>query len=81
MRYSLPEVLCIFRERFECKPPLDGLMMALLNRPVIDLIKFDEILQERHGDKYRNASMKDILEREYPAGTADFIEWLIGAKE
>jgi hypothetical protein len=23
-------------------------------------------------------SMKDVLEKEYPAGTAGFIEWLIG---
>jgi hypothetical protein len=46
MKYSLPEVHRIFRERFDCKPPLDGLMMALFKRPIIDIFKFEDILYE-----------------------------------
>jgi hypothetical protein len=81
MEYSLPEVHKLFRERFNRKPPLDGLLMMLFKRPVIDPHRFDEILHEKHGDyEDRGMSMRDVLEKEYPAGTADFIEWLIGVE-
>jgi len=82
MDYSLPDVHRIFRERFDCKPPLDGMMMMLLKRPAIDPYRFDEILHRKHGNyEDRNMSMKDVLEKEYPAGTTGFIEWLIGAEK
>jgi hypothetical protein len=81
MNYSLPKVHRIFHEQFNCKPPLDGLLMMVFKRPVIDIAKFDVILHERHGEyEEKQMSMQDILEKEYPAGIAGFIHWLIGAE-
>jgi len=81
-KYKLTEVHKIFRQHFNCKPPLDGLLMMVFRRPVIDVIKFDAILHEKHGDyEEQKMSMTDVLKKEYPDGVNDFIEWLIGAKE
>jgi len=80
VKYTLPEVHKIFRQYFNCKPPLDGLLMMVFKRPIINLSKFDEIFHEKHGNyEERNMSMGDVLKKEYPADIAEFIEWLIGA--
>jgi len=65
---NLPEAHKLFRETLgiSLNPYLDGLMMVLMKKPVIDIIKFDKWAHGKFGE-YENAgkSLEDVLTENY----------------
>ena len=50
--------------RLSFKIPLDGFMTSLLERPVIDIVKFDEKLGSRYPD-FKNISMENFIKKKF----------------
>jgi len=59
-------------------PFLDGLLMAVFKKPIIDLLKFDAWLEEKFGEEYKTMSMKDILIKHYGETVSLQISDLLG---
>jgi len=54
---------------------LDGLIWSATRKIILDVIKLDELLHQRHGQyEENNMSMSDIIEQEYGINAKRFCE-------
>jgi len=78
---TLPEAHKLFHDTLgvSLNQFLDGMLMALCKKPVIDSIKFDDWLHKKFGD-YEDSglSMEEVLVNNYGQGVANNIADLLG---
>jgi len=70
----------LFRYTFgiSLNPFLDGLLMMVFKKPIIDTVKFDNWLKERFGKEYETMSMNEILVKYYGETVSLQIRDLLG---
>jgi hypothetical protein len=81
---TLPEAHKFFRDTFgvALNPFLDGMMMALTGKVIIDIGKFDDFLREKPGDsETSNISMEAILRTKYGKPVLAKMRQLLGIDE
>lgn len=80
---SIPEFCTKMRKEFDIKAPnkyLDANMMMLTRRIELDLMAFDDLMHERHGnyEDEKGYSLSDLVAREYGPSAHDLIVLMIG---
>jgi hypothetical protein len=76
---TLPQAHKQFVKTFNMKlnPFLDGLMMTVTRRPVIDVFKFDDWLHEQFGNYEDDGkSMNDLINEKYGKGAVGLVKEL-----
>ncbi|GHV71798.1 hypothetical protein AGMMS49928_25360 [Spirochaetia bacterium] len=76
---TLPQAHKQFVETFHTKlnPFLDGLLMIVTKRTVIDVFKFDDWLHEQHGNyEDDDKCLNDIINEKYGKGAVNLIKEL-----